>query len=177
MYETSDCVGRIFANPIHRRAIKKFRCNHNSDLFTKNRKEARLIHLLLPTCQDSDQVVLALGHSHLGARIRINLQCRLVYCCSTAFKPKRFWCDLSLCQFLLPAASCVSWCCRNILANMQFSSRDNVAFQADLPPLPKDTEGETFSHVFGTNTPSLEIFLMERKLKGPSWIDIKMPRK
>ena len=49
--------------------------------------------------------------------------------------------------------------------------------QADLPQLPKDLEGETFSHVFGTNTSSLEIFLLERKLKGPSWIDIKMPRK
>ena len=49
--------------------------------------------------------------------------------------------------------------------------------QADLPQLPKELEGETFSHVFGTNTSSLEIFLLERKMKGPSWIDIKMPRK
>ena len=46
-----------------------------------------------------------------------------------------------------------------------------------MPALPIDTSGETFSHIFGANTSSLEIFLLERKLKGPCWIDVKMPRK
>ena len=48
--------------------------------------------------------------------------------------------------------------------------------QAEFQQLPQDLRGETFSHVFGVNTPSLEILLIERKMKGPCWIDIKLPR-
>ncbi|XP_045472031.1 DNA polymerase alpha catalytic subunit [Harmonia axyridis] len=36
-------------------------------------------------------------------------------------------------------------------------------------------EGKTFSHVFGVNSSYLEIFLLERKLKGPCWLDIQNP--
>lgn len=50
-------------------------------------------------------------------------------------------------------------------------------FQAEMPQLPQDLEGETFSHVFGTNTSSLELFLMNRKIKGPCWLEVKNPRK
>lgn len=48
--------------------------------------------------------------------------------------------------------------------------------QAEYCRLPQDLKGETFSHVFGTNTSSLELFLMNRKIKGPSWLEIKSPR-
>jgi DNA polymerase alpha subunit A len=47
-----------------------------------------------------------------------------------------------------------------------------VRYSADLPVLPMDLFGETFSHVFGTNTSALETFLLDRKIKGPSWLDI-----
>lgn len=50
-------------------------------------------------------------------------------------------------------------------------------FQAEIPPLPQNLKGETFSHVFGTNTSSLELFLMNRKIKGPCWLEVKNPRK
>uniref|UniRef100_A0A3B3WYP2 DNA polymerase n=1 Tax=Poecilia mexicana TaxID=48701 RepID=A0A3B3WYP2_9TELE len=48
--------------------------------------------------------------------------------------------------------------------------------QADFPALPSDLKGTTFSHVFGTNTCSLEHFLLSRKIKGPCWLDIKTPQ-
>ncbi|CAH2220565.1 DNA polymerase alpha catalytic subunit isoform X1 [Pelobates cultripes] len=51
-----------------------------------------------------------------------------------------------------------------------------VRYSADLPQLPQDLKGETFSHVFGTNTSSLELFLLSRKIKGPSWLEIKNPQ-
>lgn len=50
-------------------------------------------------------------------------------------------------------------------------------FQAEMPQLPQDLKGETFSHVFGTNTSSLEMFLMNRKIRGPCWLEVKNPRK
>eukprot|EP00112_Aurelia_sp_Birch-Aquarium-sp1_P010022 Seg2162.5 transcript_id=Seg2162.5/GoldUCD/mRNA.D3Y31 product="DNA polymerase alpha catalytic subunit" protein_id=Seg2162.5/GoldUCD/D3Y31 len=51
-----------------------------------------------------------------------------------------------------------------------------IIYPADQPQVPKDTSGKTFSHIFGTNTSSLELFLVGRKVKGPSWIDIKYPQ-
>ncbi|XP_053313313.1 DNA polymerase alpha catalytic subunit isoform X2 [Spea bombifrons] len=51
-----------------------------------------------------------------------------------------------------------------------------VRYSADLPQLPQDLKGETFSHVFGTNTSSMENFLLSRKIKGPSWLEIKNPQ-
>uniref|UniRef100_A0A8C4VNI1 DNA polymerase n=1 Tax=Gopherus evgoodei TaxID=1825980 RepID=A0A8C4VNI1_9SAUR len=50
-----------------------------------------------------------------------------------------------------------------------------VKYLAEFPRLPQDLKGETFSHVFGTNTSSLELLLMSRKIKGPSWLEIKNP--
>ncbi|MGH0172441.1 UNVERIFIED_CONTAM: hypothetical protein FKN15_005013 [Acipenser sinensis] len=50
-----------------------------------------------------------------------------------------------------------------------------VRYSADLPPLPQDLKGATFSQVFGTNTTSLEHFLLGRKIKGPCWLDVKTP--
>ncbi|XP_061483331.1 DNA polymerase alpha catalytic subunit isoform X3 [Rhineura floridana] len=51
-----------------------------------------------------------------------------------------------------------------------------VRYPAEFGRLPQDLKGETFSHVFGTNTSSLELFLMNRKIKGPSWLEIKNPQ-
>ncbi|XP_068206264.1 DNA polymerase alpha catalytic subunit-like [Palaemon carinicauda] len=51
-----------------------------------------------------------------------------------------------------------------------------IRYSADFPALPMDLSGETFSHVFGTNTSSLELFLLERQIKGPCWLDVKLPQ-
>ncbi|KAM4605996.1 DNA polymerase alpha catalytic subunit [Polymixia lowei] len=51
-----------------------------------------------------------------------------------------------------------------------------VRYSAEFPTLPSDLKGVTFSHVFGTNTSSLEHFLLSRKIKGPCWLDIKTPQ-
>ncbi|XP_021372053.1 DNA polymerase alpha catalytic subunit-like [Mizuhopecten yessoensis] len=51
-----------------------------------------------------------------------------------------------------------------------------VRYAADNPVLPSDLKGETFSHVFGTKTSCLEIFLLDAKMKGPSWLDLKCPQ-
>ncbi|ESP04902.1 hypothetical protein LOTGIDRAFT_109334, partial [Lottia gigantea] len=51
-----------------------------------------------------------------------------------------------------------------------------VRYAADLPALPTDLCGETFSHIFGANKSSLELFLIDRKLKGPGWLDLKTPQ-
>lgn len=45
-----------------------------------------------------------------------------------------------------------------------------------MPQLPSGLKGSTFSHVFGTNTSSLEHFLLSRKIRGPCWLDVKTPR-
>lgn len=36
-------------------------------------------------------------------------------------------------------------------------------------------QGKTFSRVFGVNSSFLEMFLLERKIKGPCWLDILAP--
>uniref|UniRef100_A0A2K5JMQ7 DNA polymerase n=1 Tax=Colobus angolensis palliatus TaxID=336983 RepID=A0A2K5JMQ7_COLAP len=51
-----------------------------------------------------------------------------------------------------------------------------VKYSAEMPQLPQDLKGESFSHVFGTNTSSLELFLMNRKIKGPCWLEVKSPQ-
>ncbi|XP_036160449.1 DNA polymerase alpha catalytic subunit isoform X2 [Myotis myotis] len=51
-----------------------------------------------------------------------------------------------------------------------------VRYSSEMPQLPQDLKGETFSHVFGTNTSSLELFLMNRKIKGPCWLEVKNPQ-
>ncbi|XP_061569459.1 DNA polymerase alpha catalytic subunit isoform X2 [Cololabis saira] len=51
-----------------------------------------------------------------------------------------------------------------------------VRYSTEYSTLPSDLKGTTFSHVFGTNTSSLEHFLLGRKIKGPCWLDIKTPQ-
>ena len=48
-----------------------------------------------------------------------------------------------------------------------------VLYSAQFPALPPDLKGETFSRVFGAPQTSLELFLLEQKIKGPSWLEIK----
>ncbi|KAF9209565.1 DNA-directed DNA polymerase alpha catalytic subunit pol1 [Haplosporangium sp. Z 27] len=48
-----------------------------------------------------------------------------------------------------------------------------VVYKYSSPSLPADITGETFSHVFGTNTSALEHFIIKRNLMGPSWLEIK----
>uniref|UniRef100_A0A0B7B4I6 DNA polymerase n=1 Tax=Arion vulgaris TaxID=1028688 RepID=A0A0B7B4I6_9EUPU len=51
-----------------------------------------------------------------------------------------------------------------------------VRYSAEHPVLPSDVKGETFSHVFGTNTSSLEHLLLNRRMKGPAWLELKCPQ-
>lgn len=43
--------------------------------------------------------------------------------------------------------------------------------------LPANLKGDTFSHAFGTGASALENFLLEKKVKGPCWLNIKNPIK
>ncbi|PON43001.1 DNA polymerase alpha catalytic subunit [Parasponia andersonii] len=40
------------------------------------------------------------------------------------------------------------------------------------PPLPSDLKGETFCALLGTHSSALELFLVKRKIKGPSWLSL-----
>jgi DNA polymerase alpha subunit A len=50
-----------------------------------------------------------------------------------------------------------------------------VRYSAKDPPISKTAEGRTFSRVFGTESSYLEIFLLDRKIKGPCWLDVASP--
>ncbi|OCF33996.1 DNA polymerase alpha subunit A [Kwoniella heveanensis BCC8398] len=47
-----------------------------------------------------------------------------------------------------------------------------VAYGFDQPEIPMDTTGQTFSHVFGTNTTPFELLVIKRKIMGPCWLKI-----
>lgn len=42
--------------------------------------------------------------------------------------------------------------------------------------IPADASGERYSHVFGTNTSGFELFVIDRKIMGPCWLNIPAPR-
>uniref|UniRef100_T1IZT8 DNA polymerase n=1 Tax=Strigamia maritima TaxID=126957 RepID=T1IZT8_STRMM len=48
-----------------------------------------------------------------------------------------------------------------------------LKYSSNYPELPSNLSGETFSHVFGSTTSSLELLLLSRKIRGPCWIQIK----
>ena len=48
-----------------------------------------------------------------------------------------------------------------------------LLYPYDKPALPMEIEGETFSHVFGTNTALFEQFVMWKNIMGPCWLQIK----
>ncbi|KAI1180414.1 hypothetical protein F4777DRAFT_315416 [Nemania sp. FL0916] len=41
------------------------------------------------------------------------------------------------------------------------------------PQIPAETSGETFSHIFGTNTALFEQFVLWKNIMGPCWLNIK----
>ena len=48
-----------------------------------------------------------------------------------------------------------------------------LLYPYDKPVLPVDTTGETFSHVFGTNTSIFEQFVLWKNIMGPCWLKIQ----
>ncbi|XP_064455746.1 DNA polymerase alpha catalytic subunit-like [Ornithodoros turicata] len=50
-----------------------------------------------------------------------------------------------------------------------------VLYPAHFPELPADLSGKTFSYAFGANTSSLESVLVNQRLMGPSWLELKNP--
>ena len=50
-----------------------------------------------------------------------------------------------------------------------------VKYPASCGALPSSLQGATFSRIFGTNTNSLELLLLERRIKGPCWLDLTAP--
>jgi DNA polymerase alpha subunit A len=45
-----------------------------------------------------------------------------------------------------------------------------LMYPYDKPPLPMDIQGETFSHIFGTNTALFEQFVLWKNIMGPCWL-------
>ncbi|CAL8118832.1 unnamed protein product [Orchesella dallaii] len=56
-----------------------------------------------------------------------------------------------------------------------YSEYLEVRYSGTLPPLPEDLQGNTFSKVFGSASPLLENFLLEKQIKGPSWLQVTSP--
>ncbi|XP_044765061.1 DNA polymerase alpha catalytic subunit-like isoform X2 [Coccinella septempunctata] len=52
-----------------------------------------------------------------------------------------------------------------------------VEYSAHYPTVDQKLEGKTFSAVFGTKNSCFENFLLEKKIKGPCWLDVSNPRK
>ncbi|KAK8139222.1 DNA polymerase alpha catalytic subunit [Apiospora sp. TS-2023a] len=48
-----------------------------------------------------------------------------------------------------------------------------LLYPYNKPALPMEVTGETFSHVFGTNTALFEQFVLWKRIKGPCWLKIK----
>ncbi|RAL40757.1 hypothetical protein DM860_008455 [Cuscuta australis] len=47
-----------------------------------------------------------------------------------------------------------------------------ISYPFKDPPLPPDLKGEHFCALLGTHSSALELFLVKRKIKGPSWLSI-----
>ena len=50
-----------------------------------------------------------------------------------------------------------------------------VKYSFTDPAVDPDFTGRTIEAVFGTTTNALELFLIERNIKGPCWLDVKAP--
>ncbi|EEH20643.2 phosphomethylpyrimidine kinase [Paracoccidioides brasiliensis Pb03] len=48
-----------------------------------------------------------------------------------------------------------------------------LMYSYDSSPLPVDVKGETFSHVFGTNTALFEQFVLWKNIMGPCWLKLE----
>ncbi|KAG4303428.1 hypothetical protein PCK1_000392 [Pneumocystis canis] len=51
-----------------------------------------------------------------------------------------------------------------------------VLYPYTKPSLPQDISGNTFSRIFGTNTPLFEQFVLYKRIMGPCWLHIKEPQ-
>ena len=58
----------------------------------------------------------------------------------------------------------------------QTSQYLEISYPAEYGQLSNEINGDTFRCVFGTHQSPLEALLLERNIKGPSWIDVKNPR-
>ncbi|KAK9284464.1 hypothetical protein L1049_023637 [Liquidambar formosana] len=47
-----------------------------------------------------------------------------------------------------------------------------ISYPFKDPPLPADLRGETYCALLGTHCSALELFLVKRKIKGPSWLSV-----
>ncbi|KDP31949.1 hypothetical protein JCGZ_12410 [Jatropha curcas] len=47
-----------------------------------------------------------------------------------------------------------------------------ITYPFKEPPLPADLKGENFCGLLGTHRSALELFLVKRKVKGPSWLSV-----
>lgn len=73
------------------------------------------------------------------------------------------------------------WMCKWVVRNYAFELPDvpkeskylKVRYGFDEPVLPLGLAGETFSHVFGTNTSAFEVFVLKRKIMGPCWLRLQ----
>ncbi|KAI7832947.1 hypothetical protein BX661DRAFT_203935 [Kickxella alabastrina] len=48
-----------------------------------------------------------------------------------------------------------------------------VVYAFEQPALPADISGKTFERAFGTSYSALELFMLKRRLMGPSWLNVK----
>ncbi|GLV41422.1 DNA polymerase alpha subunit 1 [Carabus blaptoides fortunei] len=51
-----------------------------------------------------------------------------------------------------------------------------IRYPANKRALESHVHGKTFSHVFGSETSYLELLLLDKKIKGPCWLEIKNPK-
>ena len=86
-------------------------------------------------------------------------------------------------QALLSRHGIKTFMCSNVERNYAFEIKGvpartaylKVKYAGNLPAIPADTSGRTFSRLFGTHISCLERFVMKRDLMGPSWLDIMEP--
>lgn len=72
---------------------------------------------------------------------------------------------------------------REVTRNYAFEREDTpttaeyleVRYPAADPAVPADYSGPAIEAVFGTSVNALELFLVERNVKGPCWLDVKAP--
>ncbi|KAL1216796.1 DNA polymerase alpha catalytic subunit [Cardamine amara subsp. amara] len=60
----------------------------------------------------------------------------------------------------------------DVPAGEQYVLKINYPFKD--PPLPEDLKGESFCAVLGSHTSALELFVLKRKIMGPSWLKISI---
>lgn len=52
-----------------------------------------------------------------------------------------------------------------------------IEYGFDEPSFPNGIQGKTFVHIFGKTCSALETFIMDRKLMGPGWLNVKNAKK